>query len=296
MTKWFISTSRCVLVVVVILGLASAAAVAQELTDEVVTKREEFDAKPLTSKWTVRVGGSLSSFDTSVAWSPAGLGGSVILLEETLGLESSTDNFMLGLDFRFNGRHSIEFAATDVRRSALKEIDEEIEWGDYLFRAHGEMRSQLNMSVASLKYKYDFSDSGRLNAGFSAGLSTFSIEAVISGEARLEDDDESEWVEGVVERADVIAPVPVFGFFLEYAATPRWILRSYAELIDLEVGDHAGRLIQVGMTAEYVLTDTFGVGVGLGGIDLEYRGEKKKEKFGVDYKVKSLGAYLSWVF
>jgi len=242
------------------------------------------------------VGGSLNSFDTTIAWSPAGLGGSVILVEDTLGLESSTDNFMLGAAYRFNGRHSIEFAATDARRSSLKMIVEEIEWGDYIFRAHGEMRSQLNMSVASVKYKYDFSDSGRLNAGFSAGLSTFSIDAVLSGEARLEDDDGSEWVEGVVERADVIAPVPLIGFFLEYAATPRWILRSYADLIDLEISDHAGRVVQVGMAVEYAFTDAFGFGIGLGGIDLEYRGEKKKEKFGVDYKVKSLGAYLSWVF
>ena len=264
--------------------------------DDGEKKREDFDAKPLASKWTVRVGGNLSSFDTNVAWSPKGLGGAVIVLEDTLGLDESIDNYNLGVAYRFNGRHSIEFSATDLRRSALKMIDEEIEWGNYIFRAHGEVRSQLNLSVASVKYKYDFSDSGRLNAGFSAGLSTFSIDAALSGEARLENDDGSEWVEGVVERANVVAPVPLVGFFLEYAATPKWILRSYADLIDLEIGDHAGRVLQVGMAAEYVFSDVFGVGVGLGGIDLEYRAEKKGEKFGVDYKVKSLGAYLSWVF
>ncbi len=264
--------------------------------DPTDTERAEFDAPALNSTWLVRVGGSLSAYDTVLAWSAKGLGGAVIPVEDVLGLDESNETFKIGAEYRFNRRHSIELTATEFRRHAKSTIDSEIEWGDYIFRAHGEVGSELNIALLGLKYRYDFSDSGRLNAGFSAGLSTFGVEAMISGEARLENDQGEEWVEGVVEGADVIAPVPMIGIFLDYAMTPKLLVRFSAEIIDLDISGHSGRVMQTKMALEYCFTDSFGVGLDIDIMDLEYRTEESKEKLGVDYKVKSLGAYLSWVF
>ncbi len=263
-------------------------------TDEL--KRPEFDAPALTSTWTVRFGGSFDAYDTLLAWSPKGLGGTVIPVEDTLGLDESDETFMLGAVYQFNRRHSIELSLNEVRRSADRILDEEIEWGDYIYRAEGEIESELNIAVLGLKYKYDFSDSGRLNAGFSVGLSTFRIEASIAGEARIDDGSGEEWVEGIVEGTDVLAPVPQIGVFLDYALTRTWLVRFSAEVIDLDISGHSGRVVHTVMGIEYGFTDSFSVGLNIGTMDLEYRTERGDDMFGVDYKVKSVGGYLSWAF
>ena len=287
------------LLVIVFISMCAASTLLAEEPDAEqpdVMKRAEFDAPALTSTWIVRLGGSMSADDTTLAWSPKGLGGTIILVEDTLGLDESDGNFFLGVAYHFNRRHSVELMANQVKRSAKRILDEEIEWGDYIFRAQGEIESELNVGLLGLKYKYDFSDSGRLNSGFSVGLSTFDIEAMIAGEARIDDGTGEEWIEGIVEGADVIAPVPQIGFFLDYAATAKWLIRFSTEILDLNISGHSGRVLQSSLAAEYWFTGSFGASINLSSIDLEYRGEKSHEKFGVAYKVNSLGAYLSWAF
>ncbi len=53
-------------------------ALSGETNDENQTKREEFDAVPLTSQWIVWGGWNISAYDTSVEWVPKGQGGAVI--------------------------------------------------------------------------------------------------------------------------------------------------------------------------------------------------------------------------
>jgi len=259
-------------------------------------RRKEFDSRPLTSRWNVEGGASLTAYDTSAAWSPAGLAGAVIVLEDVLGLEEENSTFALRVSYRFNRRHAIEFLATDLERKATRTIDAEIEWGDYVFRAEGRVTSELTTNIYRLKWKYDFSDSGRLNTGFSAGLSTFDLGLRLTGEARLEDDTGDEWVEGVVEGAEAIAPVPVIGFYLDYALSPRWILRFSTDAMDLSIGAQSGRVFQSHFGFQYCFSDLIAAGVNLGGMDLEYRADESDEKFGVSYRVKSIGAHLAFSF
>jgi hypothetical protein len=260
------------------------------------TTRRDISVPALTSPWRVFAGVNLTSFDTEAAWSPQGLAGAVIILEDTLGLEENTSTFIVGASYRFDRRHSLGFSATDLRRTATRRIDGEIEWGDYIYRADGLVDSELDTRIFKLTYRYDFSDTDRLNAGFAAGLSTFDVGLTLTGEARLESDNGDEWIEGVAEGADAIAPVPVLGFFLNYAITPRWITRFQADLIELSIGDSEGRVIEVEYVIEFAVSDVVSLGIGLGGTDLEYRSEKKGERFGVGYQFSYLGAHATFAF
>jgi hypothetical protein len=259
-------------------------------------QRKEFDSAPLTSRWTVEVGGSLTSYDTNAAWAPAGLAGAVIIAEDALGLDEENNTFSIRVCYRFNRRHGVELLATDLERRATRTIDGEIEWGDYVFRAEGRVSTELRTNIYKISWKYDFSDSGRLNAGVTAGLSTFDLGLTLEGEARLEDGNGEEWVEGVVEGAEGIAPVPVIGFFLEYAVSHRWILSFSAEAMDLTLGAQSGRVLQSDIGFRYSFTDLFAAGVSLGGLDLRYSSDEGDEKFGVAYRVKTLGAFARFSF
>jgi hypothetical protein len=279
----------------VLAALWSVPAAAQAI-DHPEAQRPDFAVATMTSDWRITVGGSLTTFDTAAAWAPRGLAGAAISLEDTLGLDEQTGTFFLGAAYRFNRRHSLALSVTELGRSATRILDEEVEWGDYIYRAEGEVATDLETTSVRLIWRYDFSDSDRLNAGFLAGLSTFDLGLTLSGEARLESDAGDEWVEGIVEGASVLAPIPVVGFFLDYALSPRWVLRFDAAVIDLSIGSHEGRVLEAGFNLEYVATPWLGLGVGLGGSDLEYRSDEKDEKFGLRYQFNQLGVSACFVF
>ncbi|HSN56000.1 MAG TPA: hypothetical protein VLT32_15105 [Candidatus Sulfomarinibacteraceae bacterium] len=258
--------------------------------------RPDFATRTLTSDWQISIGGNLTTFETAAAWAPKGLAGAAIDLEDGLGLDEQVGTLVLAVQYRFNRRHSLGLSLTELDRSASRILDEEIEWGDYVFRAEGEVATELDTRVFKLTWRYDFSDMDRLNAGFLAGLSTFDLGATLSGEARLESDTGDEWIEGVVEGASFVAPLPVVGFFLDYAVTPRWVLRFSADVVDLSISTHSGRVLEADFSFEYAVSDLVGIGAGLGGTDIEYRSEKEDETFAIRYRFSYLGAYLTFSF
>jgi hypothetical protein len=281
----------------VLVGLAGLLAPASAAAgDEGDGGRREFAVNRLTSKWLVEVGGSWNAFDTSAAWSPRGLSGAVIILEDALGLDEQNSTLVIRAVRRFKRGHSVELLVEDLNRSATRAIDHEIDWGDYVYRAEGSVTSKLDTRIFKIRWKYDFSDSERLNAGFSAGLSTFQLGLKLEGEARLEDETGELWVDGVVEGASAIAPVPVIGFYLEYALSPRWVLRFDSDAMDLNLGSQSGRLLETSVAVEYVASDLVGVGLSLSSMDLEYRSDEGDERFGAAYRIKSVGAHLSFAF
>ena len=285
---------RLVAAVAVISMVSIAAGV--EASDQEQQGRPDFATRSLTSVWQFTVAGNLTTFDTAAAWAPKGLAGAAIDLEDSLGLDEQTSTFVIAAQYRFNRRHSLGLTLTELDRSASRSIEQEIEWGDYIFRAEGKVDTTLDTRVFKLTYRYDFSDMDRLNAGFLAGLSTFDLGVTLSGEARLESDTGDEWVEGVVEGASFVAPVPVVGFFLDYAVSPSWVIRFSADVVDLSISTHSGRVLEADFSIEYAVSDLFGIGAGLGGTDIEYRSEKKDETFGIRYRFNYLGAYATFSF
>jgi hypothetical protein len=267
-----------------------------QASDEEQQGRPDFATSTLTSAWQITLGGNLTAFNTAAAWAPKGLAGAAIDLEDVLGLDERTSTFAVAVQYRFNRRHSLGLDVTELGRTATRSINGEVEWGDYIFRGEGTVTTDLTTRIFKLTWRYDFSDMDRLNAGFLLGLSTFDIGLTLSGEARLETSSGGQWVEGVVEGASAVAPVPVVGFFLDYALSPRWVLRFGADVIDLSISTYRGRVLETDFSFEYAVTEWFGVGAGIGGTDLEFRSEEDDETFAVRYRFNYLGAYASFSF
>jgi hypothetical protein len=265
-------------------------------TDRDEPGRTDFAVPALTSDWRILVGGNLTDFETSAAWAPRGLAGAAILLEDALGLDERISTIIVAVQYRINRRHCLGLTATGLGRSATRTIDSEIEWGDYVFRAAGTVATDLDTRIFKLTWRYDFSDMDRLNAGFLVGLSTFDLGITLAGEVRLESSDGDEWIEGAVEGESAVAPVPVVGFYLDDALSPRWMRRFSADVVDRSLSSHRGRVLEADFAFEFAVTGWFAVGTGLGSTDLEYRGQEKDETFAVRYRFNYLGAYASFAF
>lgn len=73
-----------------------------------------------------------------------------------------------------------------------------------------------------------------------------------------------------VEKADVTAPLPVFGLRMGYAITPKWSVQYVAESFFIEIDDaFKGALLNYELNTEYKIFKNFAVGVGFARISLD---------------------------
>jgi len=113
------------LAVLIVLTLATPLLAAEKKTN----KRKEFDAIPITSRWRVWAGAGLNSATTDVGFTPTGLIGGLIRLEDDLGLDETVDAVALGASVRIGRHHRLQLAFTDLRRSSRQRLDKQFEFG-----------------------------------------------------------------------------------------------------------------------------------------------------------------------
>lgn len=88
------------------------------------------------------------------------------------------------------------------------------------------------------------------------------------------------------------APLPLFGFELQYQISPRWNLNLEARYLHVEVGDFDGRITTLALGTDYFLSDKFGVGVSLGWFDAEVDEDQTDSSKELALAYKGLQVYL----
>jgi len=249
----------------------------------------------LTDRFSLGIGGYLIDLNT-VASAGVGSGiGSVIILEELLGLEPNQTLFRVDGLYRFSPRHSLSFGFFDLHRSSGGEFDEPV---DFLgARFVGDFESRFNMLVLGAVYRYSFINDGRVEAGITAGVTAFDFGIGIRGEVTVIPDnpDDSPREEQGSEEHDVLAPVPAVGMFINYAFTPKLVFRAGAQFLTLDVAEWEGWFIDTHITVEYFFSEHVGVGGGFSGTDIRvvYNGE---DPFRFEYRYNGILGFLALSF
>ena len=183
--------------------------------------------------------------------------GSNINLEGDLGLESSDTAFRLDGYYRFNERHRVDFSAFDLSRTASKQIDKDLEWGDSFYSIDTVLNSELDLKIYKLAYTYSFMrrDSGYL--GVTAGLYIADTESSIAEENV-----------GQATIGSVTAPLPVIGLRGEYALSERWTFRASGEFFFIEYDNIGGSLVDLYAGLDYRVLDNLSLGVGVNSVDI----------------------------
>ena len=281
------------LLVVIATILASPAIAAEEARHE----RKDFDATPITSRWRVWAGGGLNNVTTEVGFTPTGLIGGLIRLEDDLGLEDNVSSTSVGASVRIGRHHRLQLAIDDINRTSRQRLDKSFEFGDYVFDVGAEIRTEFRTTMVKFKWKYSLSNSRRLDAGLSAGLSTFALALSLEGEATLDIDGEAQGeLAEAAEGQQFLAPVPLIGFYLNYAFTPRIIIRVGADALDLSFAEHRGRVLESNFLMEFYVSDLAGIGVGVTTTDIEYGRKVDQEQLDIRYRISSFVGYFSYVF
>lgn len=276
-----------------LLGFALvAAAAAPALAQETAATKEEH--RLLDDTFNVTLGGFLVDFSTDIQVGGNVLTGSV-QFEDDFALEPDTTTYRLDGFYRFNPRHSIDFGNFSVNRTGSTILDRQVEFGDVIYDVGVQVDSEFDVDLFRAAYRYSFVNDGRTEAGFVAGLSTYSFFAAAEGQVTVDDGSGGTVSQRARVEDDIIAPIPVVGVFVIHAFSPRWVLRMHAEFFDLDSGDYAGRVVDTRLLLDYYFSKNFGIGIGKNTTDITFS-KDTDDGFSVDYKQDGLLAYVSFVF
>ena len=259
-------------------------------------KRSKFVGTHITDRWAIRAGAFSAAFETEAAYSPTNVLGAIIRLESDLGLESQIDTAAIGGRYRFNDRHQLGFSYTNLDRSASRVLGKDIEFGEFTFKAGSNLSTQFGTSMLRLKWKYNVAEGDRLAAGFGLGLSTFAIDLRLDGTIEVDDGGGNQVLRAAEEGGNFIAPVPLIGMWIDYAITPRFLVRGSVEAVNFSISGNAGRVLDSAFFFEYYLTRLFGLGFGFTSTDIEYSNDEDDKFLRVNYRIDAFQTYLSFVF
>ena len=140
-----------------------------------------------------------------------------------------------------------------------------------LFQSAPPSTSKLDTETTKLAYTYSFYRNPEIEASVSAGLHVTKMEASLQGSGGA-----------LAESNSATAPLPVFGFRLDYAITPKWWMRGKYELFFLDsVQAYTGALSDFTISIEHRTFQHVGFGFGLNrsSLDLEVDDGSKQGAF-----------------
>ncbi len=211
-----------------------------------------------------------------------------INVEEDLGMETETHNFRMKAQYRFSDYHRVEFAYYAIRGKAEKVIERRLSWKDKEYLVGTRVNSFADFDIYKLNYAYSFYHNEDVELSFAAGIHALEVDTGLR--ASLIGDIEKEYVN---ESVNVLAPLPVIGFRMDYELGKDFSMIAAADYFSLRVDDYSGLLVDVILGVEYDFIDNFSAGFAYNTTSLDIKA-KKDYTFRVENDIRGLLFYVSY--
>lgn len=205
-----------------------------------------------------------------------------IELEKLLGLDSTNSVFRIDSFWRFskNRRHRFDFKWFSLHRKGdqtlLSDIVIEDDEGNIItIPAATAVSTHSNLDIFEGAYSYSFYQDDRMDLGGLAGLYIMPINTGISVSGLL----------NVDEKIEVTAPLPVLGLRGDFKITPKWLLRTSAQVFYLKYASYKGSMLETSASLEYLPWKHVGLGAGYNSLKLNLQSDKE-EIPGIDLRGK----------
>jgi hypothetical protein len=190
--------------------------------------------------------------------------------EQDLGGETSMTVPRLDGYYRFAPKHRVDFSWYKIERGGQIVTQRGIDFGDASFPAGTPINSAWDTETIKLTYTYSFYRKPEIETSLSLGLHITDIDMSLQSPL------------GISEAETVTAPLPVFGFRLDYAITPKWWVRTKYELFFLDsIDEFQGAYSDFTISIEHRTFEHVGFGFGLNrnALDLEVTSDTKRGAF-----------------
>jgi len=257
------------------------------------------DTPILSDQWVLDFQYSISTFRSNLQAGSGTLVGAWIQLEDDIGVEGSKDLWKLGGIWRWGTRSSLAFGYTSYERSGAQRIEKEIEVEDVVYDVGAKIQATVDWQQLLALYRWSAVNSGKTEAGFSAGLSSIWVEGTLEGKGTLIEEPAPTKVDEIrtyKTGAKVFAPVPVLGAYIVHAFTPRLIFSTSGEVFFISAGDYTGSNVGANATLRYFVTRNFGLGASFYASAVRIEREGGDKPYRVELGQTGLGLVLTGAF
>jgi len=240
-----------------IVGLVCSAILETAAYGKEIKSFEETKAK-------VSIGYFLPRMNTELRLSPSNPAlppGDLIDMEDDLGLDR--DLFLGRVDgyYRLGRKHRIQFGYFTLERDAQRVIEKEITYGDITFQINTQVVTELKNSITEIGYMYSLRQTDRFEVSGTFGVHWLDVKSQLTGDTGG----------GIIETSSSSAggPLPLIGFDIDYAFTPRWIISLRGMVFSIKMDTFDGNLTDFRGTLEYFFVNNVGVGFGINRFDMD---------------------------
>lgn len=217
--------------------------------------------------------------------------GTLVDLENDLGLEATTRNVRFDGTLRLGRRHQLRAGYIRLDRGGSVQLQRQIQWGDEVFSVDAGVTSTVGLTLLPANYRFAVVKSDRVDLGLSAGVFAMFAEASIAAPSVAVNESEA-----------LNFPLPVFGADIEIALAPRLFLLGGGEYFGITIQDVSGSWRELRAALEYYPLPHLGVGAAYRYVRLEIDGTSalglslSGTEIFFDYRLTGPQAYVALAF
>ncbi|NRB40524.1 MAG: hypothetical protein HRU20_18985 [Pseudomonadales bacterium] len=239
----------------------------QEKTDSSVYKiQKKFELAGGYSKMNFTSNISINSQDDSL--------NKEISLEDDLGFDSKLQFGWIGVNWRFADVHRFSVIYMPMRRTSSFITDKDrtftVEGVERTIKAGSSIESDFSPDILDIDYIYSFYSRPNLELSASFGLywvlHSISIEA--TGQIDVDGDAGTAFEKEYSTKQSMNAPLPLFGFHVDYGFYPDWKLKGSFRYIAAQIGTIDSSILNATLAVEYDFMEEMAVGFGATTFDL----------------------------
>jgi len=205
--------------------------------------------------------------------------GSVIDLEDTLGVESSSTSGRIDGFYRFSNRHRLDWTYYGSKRNGDTVVNQDISIGDpddpdgeCNIEAGASVQSQWQFELLKVGYSYSFLNTRKYELFLGGGLNVRDLKVEIDAEGNISGC-EVEDGGGTQVSSGGLIPLPTINFGGRWNFTPKWQARWQWQFFALQFGDYQGSTRDTTLLIEHRTFKNVGFGGGINAFDLQLNAE-----------------------
>ncbi len=204
----------------------------------------------INSKFYVWAGVFYPNLNTSLRIDSALGLGTEIGLENDLNLEEDLGVFRIDGLLQLTENSQLGVTYTAIKRNRRFTLEKDITFAGKTFEAGSNAGYEFNVDYIGATYRYNFFNERNWSAGLSAGLRGVFINTSIDGQ-----------LNDLREKADITAPVILFGVHGSAYLTPRLLARYSLEMLYLSINDVRINVVESNASVHYFIFKNIGLGL-----------------------------------
>ena len=257
--------------------LLASVVLTSQSADESTTASDQKRYLPW-EKGSVKFGGFVSAFDSTLGFGVNNAAGVTINAEELFDLDDSLTVFRAEAMYRpgKSRRHQVDLIYASYDRDGSATLSEEIDINGDTYPVGAQVDTVFNFDIIRGTYSYAILQDERMRIAL--GLGVYAVPL------KYELDIETTGGRTSVEGADTTLPLPALALRAEFQLIPKMFLNASIDAMYLAVSDFSGSLLDVNVGLEYRPWKHFGFGLGYNAMSVSVEGESDSSDYpGIDF-------------